>query len=131
MLGKLQKFPQHNCLIMPQDTSQSLTLKAYDLLKKSIPTLNNLPKSQRFLLSDRILNLLSDLLETIIEAYYAPQHEKRPLLNRVNLILEKLRYFYRLCYDLGYFNSKQYQEFAAHLDEIGRMTGGWLKSLKG
>lgn len=115
---------------MPQDTSQSLTLKAYDLLKTSIPFLNNLPKSQRFLLSDRILNLLSDLLETIIEAYYAPTQAKRALLNRVNLIIEKTRYFFRLCYDLGYINSIQYHDFAAKLDEIGRMTGGWLKSLK-
>jgi len=31
---------------------------------------------------------------------------------------------------LGLHSSLKYKDFAERLDEIGRMTGGWLKSLK-
>jgi hypothetical protein len=48
----------------------------------------------------------------------------------VNIRLEILRHYFRLCYDLGLYNSLKYKDFAERLDEIGRMTGGWLKSLK-
>ena len=54
----------------------------------------------------------------------------RRLRNRVNITLEKLRHYFRLGYELGFYNSVRYQEFAQQIDEIGRMTGGWIKSLK-
>lgn len=74
-------------------------------------------------------NQLSDLLELYIEAFYAPPDQKRILLPKANIALEKLRYFFRLGYDLGLYNSLRYQEFAERLQEIGKMTGGWIKSL--
>jgi hypothetical protein len=43
--------------------------------------------------------------------------------------LKKIRFFFRLGYDLGLYNSARYKFFAEKVDEIGRMTGGWLKSL--
>ncbi len=48
----------------------------------------------------------------------------------VNIRLEILRQYFRLCYDLRLYNSLKYKDFAERLDEIGHMTGGWLKSLK-
>jgi hypothetical protein len=33
-----------------------------------------------------------------------------------------------LVYDLGYYNSVRYHDFADKINEIGKMTGGWLKS---
>ncbi|MBK8565779.1 MAG: four helix bundle protein [Saprospiraceae bacterium] len=44
--------------------------------------------------------------------------------------LEILRHYFRLCYDLGLYNSLRYKDFAERLDEIGRMVGGWLRWLK-
>jgi hypothetical protein len=76
-----------------------------------------------------VQHLLSDLLELMIEAYYAPAHKKRPLLNKINILLEKLRYFFRLGYDLGLFDSLKYRDFAERINEVGRMCGGWLKKL--
>lgn len=109
--------------------TETIVAKAYDLIKFALPVLNKMPKDQRFLLGDRIQNMLSDLLERLLEAYYAPTHQKKALLTQVNLLLEKLRYFCRLGYDLGYYNSTRYHDFANKINEIGKMTGGWLKSL--
>lgn len=108
---------------------ETIIQKMYDLLKFTIPILNKFPRSQKFTLADRIQNQLSDLLDLYIEAYYLPSPQKKLLLAKANISLEKLRHYCRLCYDLGIFNSTKYQELAERLQEIGRMTGGWLKSL--
>lgn len=107
-----------------------MTQKVYLLLRNTIPVLNRFPKNQKFVLADRIQSQLSDLLEAYIRAYYVPKPEKRPILAHANVQLEILRHYFRLAFDLGLYSSKQYQQFAEALQEIGRMTGGWLKSLE-
>ncbi|HAD13053.1 MAG TPA: diversity-generating retroelement protein Avd [Saprospirales bacterium] len=113
-----------------ENTKETIVAKAYDLLKHTLPIIEGFPRSQKFTLGDRIQNHLSDLLEMLIEAYYLPAAEKRPALQKVNIKLEQLRYFFRLGFDRGHYNSIRYNEFAQRLDEIGRMVGGWIKSLK-
>lgn len=111
---------------VPKDT---IVAKIYDLLKVTIPMLEGLPRSQRFTLGDRIQNHISDLLESAISAYYQPANEKRPILFQSNIRLEMLRYYFRLAYERGYYNSIKYKDFSERIDEIGRMIGGWIKSL--
>lgn len=109
---------------------ESLVLKSYDLLKFCIPTLDRLPRSRKFTLGDRIHAHLSDLLETMIEAYYLPVEEKLPILNLANIKIEKIRYFFRLGHDLGHYSAGHLAEMSKRLDEIGRRTGGWIKAVK-
>jgi hypothetical protein len=113
---------------MKQDAS--ILNKGYELLKMMIPVIGKFPRDQKFLIGDRIQNQLADILELLIEAYYGPKTERKAILTSVNIKLEKLRFFLRLCYELGYFSSKQYKHLLEHIQELGRMTGGWLKSLK-
>lgn len=110
--------------------SETIIQKAYDLLKTTIPVLQKFPRSQKFTLANRIQDGLSDLLEELIRAYYSYTDLKKEKLRNVNIKLEILRHYFRLCYDLGLYNSLKYKEFAESLDEIGRMAGGWLKSIK-
>jgi hypothetical protein len=112
-----------------ENTKEVIAAKAYELLKYTLPTLEGLPRSQKFTLGDRVQNHLSDLLEMLIEAYYLPGSEKRPVLMRINIRLEMLRHFYRLGFERGHYNSLKYRDFSEKTDEIGRMVGGWLKSL--
>lgn len=110
-------------------SKETIIQKVYELLKNTIPVLNKFPRNQKFSLGDRIQNQLSDLLELYIEAYYLPGGQKKALLFRANISLEKLRHYFRLCYELGLIHSNKYKEFAFQTNEIGKMTGGWLKSL--
>lgn len=111
-------------------TSESIVMKNYELLKFAIPIINRLPKSQRFILGDRMQNHLLDLLERLMEAMYAPKNQKHQLLQKVNLHLEKIRFLFRLSFDLHHLSKKQYTDLITKTDEIGRMTGGWIKSLQ-
>lgn len=113
------------------EQQESIVGKGHLLLKYSIPILNRLPRSQKFVLGDRIQNLSSDLLEVLIEAFYeSVVAAKQALLRKANIILEKLRHYWRLGHELGYYASGQLGEVSQRLLEIGRMVGGWLNSLK-
>lgn len=113
-----------------QDAKETIVSHAFDLLKVAIPLLNTFPRTYKFTLGDRLQNHLTDLLETLIEAVYLPAAEKKPLLQKLNIRLEKIRYLFRLGYELGLYTSLKYNEFARRVDEIGRMLGGWIKSLQ-
>ena len=73
---------------------------------------------------------LTGVLELFIEAYYISGSEKRNKLQKANVELEKLRYYVRLCYELGFYNSTKYHSVLEKIQEIGRMNGGWIKSLR-
>lgn len=91
-----------------------------------IPTLDKFPRSQRFLLGDRIQNTALEVLELLIDATYSRARERA--LGDANLGLEKLRYLFRLCAELRYLDTRRYEFAARALDEIGRMVGGWIKA---
>ncbi len=113
-----------------QNSKDLIVLKVYALLKDLIPILNKMPRSQKFSLGDRLQNHVSELLEGYIRAYYAQAALKIELLHANNLLLEIIRHYIRLAFELNYFSHPQYKNLAEQVDEIGRMTGGWLKSLK-
>ncbi|MCF8313432.1 MAG: diversity-generating retroelement protein Avd [Saprospiraceae bacterium] len=110
---------------------QNVILKAYELLKILLPILKDFPRDQKFLLGDRIQNFASEVMELLVEAYYLPPGEqKKGNLRQVNIKLETLRYYVRLCYEQGYYSSLKMKDLNERINEVGRMTGGWLKALK-
>lgn len=107
-----------------------LTL-TYDLLLYTVPQLVKFPRSQKFVLADRLQNSLTDLLQLLIEAWYTRDERKRATLERANLEIEKIRYLVRLAKDLHCLDLRRYELIAGKLNEIGQQTGAWLKSLRG
>jgi hypothetical protein len=99
--------------------------RLYDFLVWMVPKLEKFPRSQKFIMGDRIQNLMLDILELLIDAAYS--REKEQLLRSANLKLEKLRYLIRLAKDLKLLNLKGYEFSARALDGIGTSIGGWLK----
>lgn len=98
---------------------ETVLTKMYDLLLYLIPQLNKFPRSQKFLLADRIEKQILDIMEYLIEAYYTTTEKKQPILRRVNLELEKLRYLIRISHDLKHFSHQQYGFIA------GRVLSLW------
>ena len=95
--------------------------KAYQFLRWLIPTLDKFPRSQRFVLGDRIEYTALTEFDGLIEATYSKQVET--ILRAVNLALEKLRFLIRLSKDLRYLDLKRYEFGAREIDEIGRPPG--------
>jgi hypothetical protein len=96
-----------------------------DFIKWLLPVTEKFPKRVRFSFADRMDNLALDVVEDLVEARYA--RDKRALLKRANLRLEKLRVLMRLSHDLRYMSYKAYEHALRSINEAGRMLGGWMK----
>ena len=108
----------------------NVVLKMREFIKILVPVVDNFHRHQRFIIGARIENQALDLLDLLLETYYGPKQSKKTKLYAANLSIEKLRHLLRLAYELKYMNSKKLDQLMQMLLEIGRMIGGWLKSLK-
>ena len=72
----------------------SILQKVYDLTLWYVPHLNKLPRSHKFLLGDRIIALLYEIYDELLQAKY--EQHKLARLQRVNMQLELLRHRTRL-----------------------------------
>jgi hypothetical protein len=100
-------------------------VKSYDLLQWLLPQLTKFPKSQRFMLAERIGDVAMDFYELILEAALAS--EKAALLAQADLALAKLRFYIRLSKDLKFLSPQQYAHCGRLIAEVGRLLGGWIK----
>ena len=91
-----------------------------------VPTVEKFPRSQKFLLGDRIQSTAIDVLERLIEATYS--RSRNSMLIAANLGVEKLRIFFRLSLDLRCLDMRRFEHAVRNLDEIGRLIGGWRKA---
>ena len=94
-----------------------------------IPTVEKFPRSQKFLLGDRIQGIALDVLERLVEATYTRSREG--LLAQANLGLEKLRFLFRIASELQCLDLRRYEHAARALDDVGRLVGGWIKAHRG
>ncbi|MBI3376203.1 MAG: diversity-generating retroelement protein Avd [Betaproteobacteria bacterium] len=91
-----------------------------------VPAVDKFPRSQKFLLGDRIQSTALEVLERLVEATYT--RERVALLAQANLGLEKLRFLFRLAMDLRHLDLGGYEHAARALNEVGRMVGGWKRA---
>jgi hypothetical protein len=98
----------------------------FQFLMWLVPAVEKFPRTQKFLLGDRIQTTALDVLECLIEATYT--RDRKGQLARANLGIEKLRFLFRLAAELHYLDRRRYQHAARVLDEIGRLIGGWAKA---
>ncbi|MEL6243978.1 MAG: diversity-generating retroelement protein Avd [Pseudomonadota bacterium] len=91
-------------------------------LRWLIPAVEKFPKSQKFLLGDRLQATALDVLEHLIEATYC--RDRRTPLKAANLGIEKLRHLIRLAHDLHHLDPRRYEYAAREIDGVGRLIGG-------
>lgn len=96
-----------------------------EFLEWLLPAVAKFPRKIRHTFSERIEGLALDIAEDLVEARYTS--DKRELLKRINLKLEKLRVLLRLSHKLQYLPHNGYEHAARSINETGRMLGGWIK----
>lgn len=99
--------------------------KTYDLIKWYVPIINRLPRDHKFLLGDRIIAGLYEILDGLIVARYLK--EKLTQLEKINSKLDILRYQTRLLLDFELISARRYEYVAESIDGIGIDLGGWMK----
>ncbi|MFA6330375.1 MAG: diversity-generating retroelement protein Avd [Candidatus Micrarchaeia archaeon] len=103
--------------------------KAYELLKYLYPVVEGFPKSQRFLLAQRLECSALAFLEHVMIANAA--RDKSVELEKADLELEKLRLFARLSHEYNFIGIRQYEAISKQTAELGRLLGGWKAKFSG
>jgi hypothetical protein len=104
--------------------------RLYDFYKDFYQALLNFPKRDRYTLGQKIDNLTLNLFTTTITAGSRHGPEKLPPLEEASTKLDLLKILLRLAKDIKALDNKKYLQFQQRLQEIGKMLGGWIRSIK-
>lgn len=102
--------------------------KAYDINLWLMGRIERFSRKYKFTLGDRLQQTAIDLALTLLEAAHA-RSKQRPLY-RANRLLDQLRLLIRMAHAVRLFSERQYRFIGEHNEELGRMIGGWLRSLQ-
>ena len=101
--------------------------KTYDFVAWLIPLTVKFPRTHRFVLAARLQETALRFQERIIEA--GRSRQPALILAQADTDLVKLRLYLRLHRDLELIKFKQYEHGQCMVDEVGRLMGGWRKSV--
>jgi len=104
--------------------------QTYEVYKLIVDINNHSEKRWRFSLGQSLENTVLVSLENLIMAKNAPKPLKANFLIKTNAQLEIATLKLRLFLELKIANETKIFQTQAKLREIGRMLGGWMKSLQ-
>lgn len=89
----------------------------------------HMPKGSRYTIGTRIEERFLDLLEETYIAYFTAKDSKSAKLAECILILDTLKFLISVAWEGKLVSNKQFEDIGLKLDEVGKMFGGWRKSL--
>ncbi|MBA3603682.1 MAG: diversity-generating retroelement protein Avd [Parachlamydiaceae bacterium] len=103
--------------------------KIYDLYKLLHSYHNRIPKAERYTLWQKCENTALALLEAVIETGQQRGSDRLHSLYAISNKLDLLKVLIRLAKDTHTIENSQYLTIQAFIQEIGKMIGGWIKSV--
>jgi four helix bundle protein len=101
--------------------------RTYDFVTWLLPMSEKFPKSQRFIVTQRLQNALLNFQESLIEANALRGARRTEKLLFADTELRKTRLYLRLCQKWKWLTPGQYKHASSMVAEIGRLLGGWMK----
>ena len=83
------------------------------------------PKSQRFLLSNNLLQTNMEMIRLTIIANSKRERAKEQ--NQISVNLDIFRIYVRLAKDVNFLSIKKYQVLMERINEIGKMLTAWKR----
>ena len=126
------KLSQLFQIFLKPKSMQSLPIinKTYEVYKAIVNLNYTLTKRWRYSLGLSLENTILNLLENLVMAKNAPKPMKGGYLIQASAKLEISMLKLRLLLELKLCNETKIFQIQAQMDEIGRMLGGWLKSVQ-
>src|SRR3989338_880728 len=106
-----------------------LILKTYELYKLFYDYIALFPKKDKYSLGVRCELYLLNTLELFIAASTATKDKKLTTLQQANIKFDTLKILIRLTKDIKALDTKKYIVLQERIQEIGKMLGGWQRSL--
>lgn len=103
--------------------------RTYDLITWLIPQTENFPRSQRFIVTQRLQQAALGFQELLVEANTQRGRLRAEKLRSADAELRKVRLYLRLCQRWNWLTSGQYHHVSEMVAEIGCLLGGWQRSV--
>lgn len=100
-----------------------------ELYKEFVVYLKTFPKKDQYLLGRRCEDYILDFLQEVFKATSASKQEKLEFLIKANIKFEVLKILFRTARDLKMIDNKKYLSLESRVQQIGKMLGGWMRSL--
>ncbi len=108
----------------------------YHLIEKKIEEMiaylhimvKQFPKEEKYILAGRVRELAYEIYElaiTVNKRYF-----KKTTISEMNVKHQLLRRMVHLAYKLKYIDNQKFRVAQLHIDEVGRMLGNWIKTVK-
>ena len=111
----------------PRPTDLLIRQKCEAMIEYGYVALRQFPAFERHVLAAEMRISMWALLRLIVVCN--KRFHKKTTLQELDAELDLLRCQVRMAKTLGYLDFKKYEHWAKLNDEIGRMLGGWIKSL--
>lgn len=102
--------------------------RTYDFISWLVPLAEHFPRSQRFVITQRLQNAALDFQELLIEANSQRGATRLEKLTEADSELKKVRLYLRLIQKWDWIKEGQYRHASVMVAEIGKMLGGWKKA---
>jgi hypothetical protein len=89
----------------------------------------HIAKGARYTIGARIENKFLDLLESAYIAYFTEKEKKAEKIAECILATDLLKFLIATAWEGKLISDKQCEDVALKLEEIGKMLGGWKRSL--
>jgi len=106
-------------------------IKTFDMLVWLLEHTKKYPKHQRFVMAQRMEQAALSFQDSIVWATKAPPRQREGALLDADYHLERLKLYNRLAVQLRLSSPGQHEHLARMLDELGRLLGGWLRTVRG
>lgn len=103
--------------------------RIYDLYKLLHGFQPKIPKFERYTLWQKCENTTLALLEVLIDTGHRKGEDRIQSLYILSNKLDLLKVLIRLAKDTRTIDNSQYIEIQGVIQEIGKMAGGWIKSV--
>jgi len=95
----------------------------YDYILEIHKRVEKFPRIHRYSIGERLKDLSFELLDLVVGANQVK--DKRALLVKAIGVMEKLKIYIRLCFDLKILGEKGFEYMVRKLDCIGRQLTRW------
>lgn len=104
--------------------------QTHELLSWLLPQTERFPKSQRFVVTQRLQGALLDFQEAIFDANVRAGANRLAFLLAADGHLHKLRLYLRLAQQWGWLSAGQYEHVSRQVAGVGKLLGGWLRQTR-
>ena len=104
-----------------------VVVKLYLIYEITHKLIFKFPKHEKYTLGEKIENSILDSIEIFILTNQVSKYEKEKILLKANCKIELLKLLFRISLNCNLIDSRVYLEVECKLQEIGKMTQGWIK----